>query len=208
MIPLIPFLLALACSDSRIGKGTADMDEDNADDTGSDPTDTGDDGGVVPTWWTLSARVEVRDAAPALDGVEVRLQVLDGNSTDTLCETTLDTTEVLAGVPPDDTIGWWWELDVQPDDGCDDVAAALPTHLGVGIGELVPDVRARLGSVALDPVADSLYGAYVQADADTVYTFGWAGTDADIAGDDIAQQPPPDGQYRVEPLFLLALSSE
>lgn len=156
----------------------------------------------VPTWYVVRAALSIEGGLAVPTGAEVTVDIVDADLERVNCSFSL-AIDALDAAPESPGEGVWWELPVDaPNDAC----AALPASLILGVGALPSDVRARLGSVGLDDVADSLYGAWILPDgAESPSAFGYAGTAADLAGDDAAALPPPDGAYTLSPLFLLAL---
>jgi hypothetical protein len=204
---LLPLLLCLgACSDNSI-KGSFEPGADTAagtdpadTDTGADTEDTG--APIDPVWYTVRADLAVIDGVASGEGAVLAIDVVDADLERTDCVVTLDTSGVVAGEATDDGVAAWWATPVTP---VATPCARLPSTLVLGVGPLLPDIRARLGAVGQDDIADSLYGAYVQNGAGET-TFGYAATDLDLTGDDLAAIPLPDGLYHLAPLYLLALS--
>lgn len=191
------------CADYALEKGApqdAEADEGgDADD--SDHADTGSDE-AAPNGWYPDATFGLVSGGPVADGASITVVYGDSASGDVTCVASLDPSPLVAGDPPDETIWAWWEGPVTTlDTACD----GQPDTLGLGIGELHPDVRARLGAAGLDDVADSLFGAFVRVNGEDLWAFGYAGTDADLGGDDAAANPPPDGTYTLSALYLLPL---
>ena len=188
-------------ADSGGGSGvgdTGDQDIDPLDDTGDS---------AQAVWWTLGATIQLTKGAavPAESGLVVAL--LDAE----LAEVCTAAVPVLAleasKETPDPSITVWWQ--VTPDNsksiGCEGETLPLPGVLGLGVGVLHPDIRARLVVQGLD---DSLLlGAYaapagLEAD-DPLYVYGAAGTaeawlGKGIAPDDAA--PLADGLWELRPL--------
>lgn len=207
---LLALLGASGCSDYDLGAERAprsdtgwggDAGGDTAD-TGPNDTDTDLDE-VPPDGWVLHARLAAVGGVPVADGADVRVAFVNGDAGEVACEVPLDPAGVVAGTSPEDVVALWWELPALAEA---EACGPLPATLGVGVGELHASARARLGTVGLDTVADSLYGAYVRADDGPVYVLGYAGTDGDLAGDDVATTPPPDGTYTLAPLYVLPLA--
>ncbi len=162
--------------------------------------DTGEP--LQPAWWVVRAQLAVVDGAGSLQDAAVEVDIVDADLERIACSFALDTSTLTVGVPDDADVAVWWELGVVlPADAC----ATLPGSLGLGIGTLLPDVRARLGSVGYAEVADSLYGAFVRAGDTPLAVYGYAGTTEDRAGAGEAEWPLPDGRYTLDPLYLLAL---
>lgn len=170
-------------------------------DTATDDLDTGGGDERPPDGWVVHARLSVVGGVAVADGADVRVVFVRGEG-DVVCNVPLDPTGVVPEASPEDTVAAWWTVDVVP---TVDPCAELPGTLGLGVGDLHASARARLGAVGLDEVADSLFGAYAQADGGPVYVLGYAGTEGDLAGDDAAVAPPPDGTYTLAPLYVLPL---
>lgn len=205
----IPFLLIAVlagCAEDALSakEGAAsdtaggDFDSGTMDDTGPPPP------AAEPEWFGLSALLPVAAAQPVTKGVTVSLTVEADPPGEPLCEVTPNLFGVAGGVPPDPSIAVWWEMSLVAASPC----ATLPGRLELGIGTLHPEVRARLGALDLDGVADSLFGAYARVDGGEVYAFGYAGTEAALSGAEPARLPPPDGTYTVVPVYLLALPAQ
>jgi hypothetical protein len=206
---ILPFLLVSACADYDLSnaKGEADDGSEPADaDTGgttdSDPDSGMDD--IVPDGWIVRADLAIVAGEPTPQDAVVLIDMVDSVEGGIACTVALDTSGMTAGVSPDADVWAWWTLDVV---ALDEPCAELPEAIGLGVGELLGDVRAGLGAHGYDQVAGSLYGAYLGADDGSLYVFGYAGTDADLAGDDDAatEAPLPDGLYHLAPLYVFAL---
>lgn len=206
MRPLLLCMLASCYADSALSKGgdTAGGATDTGGytdgDSALDSADTGET--LLPVWYTVSARLTVAGGAAVADAAEVTVIVVAEDAVTTVCEVPLDTQALAVAASPVDEVSWWWELPVTP---LASACAELPATLGLGIGELGADALARLGTVGLDDVASSLFGAYLREGEGDVYIYGWAGTEGDLMGDTTAKLPPPDGEYTLSPLYLLAL---
>jgi len=197
-------LFAAACADYNLGANKGSAAEDTADgvdatDTAVDDTDTG--AAENPAWYVVRADLTVLDGVASASAAVVSLDVVDADLERTDCVVPLSSD----GVTGDESAtvdGFvWWTIPVVP---VETACAPLPDTLTVGIGAMHPDVRARLGSVGHDDIADSLYAAYLILD-DAPAAFGYAGTASDLAGDDVAAWPAPDGLYRLAPLYLVPL---
>lgn len=196
-------LLFGACVDSALNANKGAVE---------DPTFSGDtavtDGDSAPTtfpaWYAVSAELTVAKGVATVDAASVTMEVVDSDLEGVSCLVELSTDELVAGAPNQYGVELWWDLPVSATDSC----AVLPVSLSLGIGALDSDVRARLGTAELEDVADSLYGAYLRADGGDVWSFGYAGTAADLAGDGVAELPPPDGAYLLAPLYLAALPEQ
>lgn len=204
---LLLLLPLVACSaDSALTKegdtsgGAADTGGFDGDDSAGDTADTAAE--LVPAWYTIAARLTVSGGAASTKGAEVTAVVVADDEVTPVCEVPLDVTELTVGKSPVPEVAYWWELAITP---AKEACATLPPSIELGLGEMGPDVLARLGAEGLDGVAGSLYGAYLREPAGDVYIYGWAGTEADLAGDSEALSPPPDGVYTFAPLYLLRL---
>jgi hypothetical protein len=195
-------------ADSRDPEDSGGLDGDSADDT------AGWDG-MSPGYWSLSASVLIEEGAPVPGDTALSLQLLDAvlGAEGVICTAVWDSPQVAAGVPPDPVVFHWWEVSAAGVPGGDCTTAQirfLPTALGLGLGDLLPDLAAVLDPGGYGDVAGSLYGAFVRMGADVdreVWAFGVAATDAGFAGDTDAVSgfPVPNGTYRFEPLYLLPL---
>jgi hypothetical protein len=197
-------ILLGGCVDQSLSKGSFDpeaADNGTEDTSFVAPEDTGPE--TVPAFYAVSATLTVLAGLPTTDGAEVTLEVVDADLQRTDCTVPLDTTGIVAGTSSAG-VPLWWELPVVADDAC----ATLPESISLGIGTLDADVRARLGTVDHEDVADSLYGAYLRVEGGEVWAFGYAGTDADLAGDAPAEDPPGDGTYALAPLYLAELPEQ
>lgn len=205
LLVLLPSLLA-ACADYALEAGKRENAADDGggdDDNDSGSADTAEDDTPPPDGWAPLATLAIVGGLPSADGAVVDVEFVSAEEDATSCTVTLDVAALTPDVAADATEVWaWWEFDVVT---ADVACALLPATLGLGVGELLPDVRARLGADGYDDVADSLFGAYVRVDGGEVWTYGYAGTEADLAGDDLAAAPPPDGTYTLAPLYLLPL---
>lgn len=201
---LLVLLCAVGCSPNRSLEGAGGTFDtaasDSADDTGEMDDDTGPS--IEPAWYVVRADLTVADGLPVPDGAELSIDVVDADLERTDCVVELDPSGLAAATVDGAEPGsLWWELPVVPTTAS---CATLPTTLTLGVGSLDPDVRARLGTVHLDAVADSLFGAYFLLDG-AITAYGYAGTANDLFGDDLAALPPPDGLYRLAPLYLAPL---
>lgn len=199
----LALLVGLAgCADYKVGamedNASAPIDDDTGD---SSDADTAPE--PVPTWYVVRAELTILGGLAVADGAAVQIDVVDADLERIDCTFALPVTDLRVPAAPPAEAGVWWELPVEaPEDAC----ARLPGTLTLGVSELHPDVRARLGTVNLDDVADSLYGAWILVEGATEPSvYGYAGTAVDLAGDDVAALPPPDGTYTLAPLYLLEL---
>lgn len=199
-----PLLIACGCSDMALSakeaaggaSDTATSDEGDADADADADTDADTD--FIPEWYSLAAVATVDAGAAA--SLEPRF-VIGSSELERRDCTVMVPADLAASTPPSESIYTYWTLTVPADNGCDGMTGT-PARLGVGIGVLDPEVRARLGTVDLDGVADELWGAWLIADDNEPFPFGYA----QGVGGDPADGPPPDGSYTLEPLLLLRLS--
>lgn len=198
--------LAAACADYNMSKAGERAASDTGPAWDGDDTSVDSDTGVAlrtfPAWFVIRADLAVEDGLPTGEGASVTIDVVDADLVRTDCVVPLVTEGIEAmDAPNGDDGSLWWEIPVAP---ATETCAELPPTLRVGIGSMHPDVRARLGSVGQDGVAESLYAAYM-VHAGSVAAFGYAGTATDMLGDDTALLPVPDGLYRLAPLYLVPL---
>lgn len=172
--------------------------------TATDSDETGTEDLVEPGWFAVDATVTIAEGAPVAAPAAVTLTVVGTDTQTQLCELTLPSDALSPGTPPDASLWAWWTLPVLASDAC----AVLPDTVGLGLGPMVADLRAALGSSGLDGVADSLYGAYVSPNGAGPWAFGVGGTTTDFEGDDAAAAPLPDGSYQITTLYLVALPSQ
>ncbi|GDX78490.1 hypothetical protein LBMAG42_03010 [Deltaproteobacteria bacterium] len=207
---LIPMLAlgALGCTDSALstdfaGNGSDTAAEADSNDSGQDE-DSADE---LPTaaWYSLQGTVAIRDGAAAAEGLSLHFVLADAalNAWD-CAEMEVSSLQVVDPPPPDLGVELhaWWTLTVPQDTSCRETG--LPLELGFGIGELSPEVRARLGTVDLEDAAERLYGAWMVADGAEPFPFGYA----EGAAVESTDGPPPDGVYALEPLLVVALPPE
>lgn len=201
---LLTFFAVLGgCSADNALKSAADESALASDtggvDAGSDDTSYVPD----PAWFAPRAVVGVVEGVPALR--QLLLQIVDVDLQTVICEIVVPAESGIAAASPDPAVALWLDVTIAPQDSD---CTVPPAALGLGIGEMSGDVRAQLGPSGLADVADSIYGAFLRSpnDAETeVAAFGYAGTPEDLAGDDAATLPPPDGDYVLNPLFLSRL---
>ncbi len=200
----VPLLIACGCTDMALNaKEAADATSDSgtsdeADaDTDAD-TDADADSDFIPEWYSLAAVATVDGGVAG--SLEPRFVIGSSDLERRDCGV-MAPSDLAATAPSSESIYTYWTFTVPTDNGCDGVAGT-PARLGVGIGVLDPEVRARLGTVDLDGVADELWGAWLIADDNVPFPFGYA----QGAGGAPADGPPPDGSYTLEPLLLLRLS--
>ncbi len=199
-------LLLAACGGGENALKASDSAGDVEDTAGPDTGETDADEEMVATWFTVRAEAEVAAGVPVL--TDLTFIVVDQDAFTVVCEIAGDPTMAVAVTSPDPAVAWWISVPVLVNEAD---CAMLPPSLGLGIGELPIEVRAQLGPAGLSSVAASLFGAFGRAPDDSgssVAAFGYAGTSLDLAGDDVATLPPPDGLYVLNPLFLLPLPAE
>jgi hypothetical protein len=203
----LSFLLLFGCAaDFEMGAIT-----ENSDDTGryaapdTAPEDTSDSAlPADPTWYVVRADLSVIGGVASPEAATVAIDVIDADLERVNCVVDL-AADLVTGATAEsepDSDAVWWTVPVRSDTA---PCANLPDTLQLGVGALHPDVRARLGTVGHDDIADSLYGAWLRADEGAVTVYGYAGTATDLFGDDVAALPPPDGLYRLAPLYVVAL---
>ncbi len=199
-------LLSAGCADYALDNAELAPGNDTARvmdtfDTGEEDPDSGGEP-RSPAWYVVRAELAVENGAPSAQGAQVTLDVVDADLVRTDCIVELATDGIVAGdAATDDSVPLWWELPVVP---ATETCALLPETLVIGLGAMVPDVRAQLGTVDHDDIAESLYAAFLLLDGDAA-AFGYAGTVTDLLGDDAATNPPPDGLYQLAPLYLVPL---
>ncbi|MDP2312468.1 MAG: hypothetical protein Q8P41_06145 [Pseudomonadota bacterium] len=179
--------------------GAASDTAGEADDTGL-PEDTGLP--TDPAYYVVRADLAVVDNVASAQDAVVSIEVIDADLRRVDCVADVAAEFVTPGVADTDANLVWWEVSVRVSAA---PCATLPSTLSLGVGELHPDARARLGTVNHDDIADSLYGAWLRADGGDPSVYGYAGTDDDLAGDDEALLPAPDGLYRLAPLYVVPL---
>ncbi len=185
----------------EMSKGSADTGGLPPDDTSDEDTE---DSGVPeePAWYVVRADLAVVGGVASAVGAVVSIEIIDEDFDRIDCVVDLAADRVAPGTPDAEAGLVWWDVTVQ---ASPEPCAPLPAVLSLGVGELHPDARARLGTVEHDDIADSLYGAWLRAGAGEPTVYGYAGTAADLTGDDPAVLPPPDGTYRLAPLYVVAL---
>ncbi len=200
---LAPVLLAFACASAPKGTFAVDTAGGPLDSAASDTGGTDSLPPPDPAWYAPRAVVEVVGGVMSLS--QLSAQVVDSDLVTVICVIQIDATAGVAGPSPDPAATLWMDVTTTPNDmDC----ATLPVAFGLGIGALPADIRAQLGPSGLDGVADSLYGAFTRSPdvATTVVSaFGYAGTHDDMEGVAPAAAIPPDGEYTMNPLFLLRL---
>lgn len=203
----LPLFLLLGCSESNIfaQEGATGGENDASADSGADATedtDSEDEGPAV--WYTLEATLRIDAGAASLDGAEGRLVVAGAELDRRDCSYLAEGAITVGSIPAvEERIDAWWEFDISAVSDC--AFPGLPKSLGVGIGALSPEVRARLGTVDQEDAADRLQGAWLSNDGGvTVFPFGYA----DAGSEEEATEPAADGLYELVPLLLLAIPPE
>ncbi len=203
----LPLFLLLGCSESNLfaQEGATGGENDAGGDTAADAAEDADSEDLGPAvWYTLEATLRIAAGAASLDGAEGRL-VLAGAELDRRDCSYLAAGAIAVGSIPavEERIDAWWEFDISTVADC--AYPGLPKRLGVGIGALDPEVRARLGTVDQEDAADRLQGGWLSNDGGvTVFPFGYA----DAGSEEVADVPAADGLYALVPLLLLAIPPE
>ncbi len=201
------FISALAvlngCASGDIFATSSDTaPPDLAEGAGGD-TDAADsaDEAAPPVWYSFAATLSVADGQAVVDDAEGRLVLASADLTRSDCEALPASAVSVAEVPAvEEDLYVWWEFTLPVTGEC--AVAGLPQRLGVGIGALDPEVRARLGPAGLNEKVDLLYGAWLSDDGgETVFPFGYAEGGLETE----ANAPPTDDRFELVPLLLLAL---
>ena len=195
---------------SKEASGAADSAASDATGTTPVDSDSGDsesDTAVPPdpAWFAMDATVTVVGGVAVSAPATALVTVVGADLETVLCEVELDTAGVTPGPAAVGGVWLWWTLEVHP---VDRACAVLPTTVALGLGALLPDVRAQLGAVGLDGASGSLYGAYLTVDDTSPVSFGVGGTTDGYGGVGEASEPIPDGLYTLRTLFLVPLSTE
>lgn len=190
-------------------------DTGSLDDSGGGPPDSDDETGSVdeadPSWWALSATILVEDSLPVQGDTTLVVTLIDDGAdiSSPICQARYEGVELPAQDLPDPLLYHWWLATLA--DPVTDCSAHLltwiPTSILLGIGTLHPDVAALLEPAGYDQVESYLYGAYLQADSQAIWTYGVTATAAGFAGEQlpVAEAPVPDGTYSIVPIYLLPL---
>lgn len=203
----LPLFLLLGCSESNLfaQEGATGGENDAGEDTAADAAEDTDSEDLEPAvWYTLEATLRIDAGAASLDGAEGRL-VLAGAELDRRdCSYLAEGAITVGSIPAvEERIDAWWEFDISTVADC--AYPGLPKRLGVGIGALDAEVRARLGTVDQEDAADRLQGAWLSNDGGvTVFPFGYA----EAGSAEVADVPAADGLYALVPLLLLAIPPE
>lgn len=155
---------------------------------------------LVPGYFALRAELEV-DAEGVLTANSLTVEVVAEDGVELMCSFVPELSWQAQAAPATEPVYLWGRTTVDDTEAC----ALLPDVISLGIGELGPDARARLGAVGLDQAAGALYGAYVQIPGGAVELFGYAGTTEGLSGMGEAGPTPAAGVYSLQPLYLLAL---
>ncbi len=211
MFTVLPLFLAFGatgCADMALvandagGYGSDTAQESHGVDSGDD-ADTADELPVA-AWYSLEGAVVIREGLPVTDELRLHFLLADAALHPWTCAD-MELSSLQVAEPPtseDVELYAWWTLTVPTDASCRETG--LPRELGFGIGELSPEVRARLGTVDLEDAADRLYGAWLVADGGEPFPFGYA----EGAMVEAADGPPPDDTYALEPLLVVELPPE
>ncbi|MDP2307641.1 MAG: hypothetical protein Q8P18_16580 [Pseudomonadota bacterium] len=202
---LLPLVLLVGCADYDLSAGDYAKDDTagatDADDSAvDDSADTEE--ATDPAWYVVRADLTVAGGVATPDAASISVEIIDADLERISCVVAVSPDQVTAAEAEPDSETVWWAVPVR---SANAPCATLPDTLLLGVGPLHPDARARLGSVGHDAIADSLFGAWLQADGGDITVFGYAGTASDLLGDDTAVLPPPDGLYRLAPLYVVPL---
>lgn len=155
----------------------------------------------IPAYFALRGSLQVGETGPEAGG-ELGIEVVGDDLETVLCEVPLSLRGMVGSGSDDVEMGGWWTLEVQ---ASETPCAVLPETLGLGVGVLTADVKARLGAVGREGQESSLFGAYVQVDSGDIFSFGYAGTGENLDQNAPATLPLLPGAYLLAPLYLLAL---
>lgn len=107
-------------------------------------------------------------------------------------------------VPEGEALLGWWAVTLQdrPDEPCD---VPVPSPMRIGIAALDPALYPAMDAQGFDTVDSTLYGLVIQYQNHPIWSFGIAGTSANINGDaaPVTEAPLPDGEYLLRTLHLL-----
>jgi hypothetical protein len=203
----VSVLFLSACSEYSTTKAM-DSGFASADTVQEGPADSGaNEDTVVPSWFALSGVVTLQGGLFG-EGTLLSLTIVGEDGQTELCTSSLDPSSLIAGEPPESSVSFWWEGTlVVAESTCED-SLALPATLGLGIGEILPDIQARLGAEGLSDLGEQyLYGAFLRTGLE-VDAFGYMGSSENLSGDTLAVFPPPDGSYQLVPLYLASLPDD
>jgi hypothetical protein len=186
-----------------------------ADDSSPDPIDSDDDTGDEdqpdPAWWSLSATVLIEEALPVQGDTTLTVTLID-ESADTanpICVARYDQVELTIQDTPDALVYHWWRIDLgEPTTDCSPhPLTRIPTTLELGIGAVHPDIASLLEPAGYDEIEPYLYGAYLRAESEDIWTWGVAATAAGFGAEQlpVTEPPVPDGTYSFVPIYLLPL---
>lgn len=198
---MIPLLMMVGCAEYAMTGAKNELADGASFDDTAVSTDSGSPAEqLVPAYFAIRAELEV-DAEGALTANSLTIEVVAEDGVELMCSFLPELSWQVQVAPATEPVYLWGRTPVDDTDAC----ALLPDTLYLGIGELGPDARARLGAVGLDQAASALYGAYVQIPGGAIELFGYAGTAEGLSGSGEATAPPAPGIYSLQPLYLLAL---
>jgi hypothetical protein len=203
-LTIAAFALLAACDGSPLFASEGAFDDADNGAEGAADTAQSDSAGeefAPPAWYTFAARLAMLEGEATVEGAEGRVVLASAELDRQDCEALPAAAVSVAALPAvDDELFGWWTFDLDELTGCEVVG--LPQTLGVGIGELNAEVRARLGTVDREGDADDLFGAWLSDDGGTtVFPFGYA-DGGEVTARDGA---PVNAEFVLEPLLLLAL---
>lgn len=204
----LSLILLLGCGSSK-GDDMADSAASLAGrETGiTSGTDTGPEGADVPSWWTLRADVALKAGLPVAKASRLQVTLLDGTLA-VLCEAEVSLQAAADTTSPDPAIYAWWIVEPVLPTGCDGAGLDLPAGLLLGVGEMHPDIQARLiMEDTVEPAA--LNGAYASLDGGkTLLVYGAAGPSVAWEGEGAPADKAPldDGQWSLRPVFSFEVS--
>lgn len=189
-----------SCADFSLAAKNEATDGAGNDTAREGDADTATDAAEDAVWYAPAAFLSVVAGQAVTDGASVRLRLARADRTDIHCDLDLSVSGLAVATSPDPAIAFWWELPITGSGTSDCARITLPAKLGLGVGPLDPEVRARLGTVDREDEADGLSGAFARIDSGDVVAIGYAAPeDTSIE----ATNPPADGDYDLEPVFLL-----
>jgi hypothetical protein len=197
---MVTLLLLVGCAEYAVTGSENDLAEGTSfDDTASFDSAAPEEQ-LIPGYFALRAELEV-NADAAISARSLTVEVVAEDGVELMCSFSPPLSWQELSAPNGEPVYLWGRTAVASMDAC----ATMPDWLALGIGELGPDARARLGAVGLDQAAAALYGAYVQLPGGSVELFGYAGTADGLIGVGEAGTAPVAGVYSLQPLYLLAL---
>jgi hypothetical protein len=197
---MIPLLMMVGCAEYVMTGAKNELaDGASFDDTAAlDSAAPGEQ--LVPGYFAIRAELEVKeDGSLVANSLSVEVVAEDG--VELMCSFAPELSWQMQVAPATEPVYLWGRSPVDDTEAC----ALLPDMIYLGIGELGPDARARLGAVGLDQAAAALYGAYVQIPGGAIELFGYAGTADAMGGTGEATPILAPGVYSLQPLYLLAL---